>query len=374
MASTYKRNGTYYAKFHDSSREPANKRFSLRTSKKAEARHRLTDLERAISDGDFDPWRHDPFETVFTSTSAEVTSPKSRLFTIAEVIDAFSKAKRKQGRAESTIRKYTDIWRLLKRQVGEDRDLDKLTPNQVREFIYDQSIKPATQKARYRHIRAILRWAGEGDVLSSVEQPRVGEKLPKAVRKKELDQICRAVITDYREKRRDRRCRPREIVWLVPAFRFSFFTGLRGSELGRLRWSHVNLEKRRLTIYEQKSGNQDTIPLVKPAEELLRQVGPEEGLDAFVFHSPGGDRWDRSAKRFREHVSRQFGKYRDEAGVRSGLTLHGLRHGFATRLAENGSSAVAIKRAMRHSSISTSMKYVHLANGRLQEELDGAFS
>lgn len=374
MASTYKRNGTYYAKFHDSSRDPSNKRFSLRTSKKAEARHRLTDLERAISSGDFDPWRHDPFETVFAPDTDKAISPKATPFTVGEVIDAFSQAKRKQGRAESTIRKYTDIWRLLKRQVGPDRDLSKLTPNQVREFVYDQSIKPATQKARYRHVRAILRWAGEGDVLSPVEQPRVGEKLPKAVREEELDRICRAVIKDYREKRTDCRCRPREILWLVPTFRFAFFTGLRGSELGRLRWSHVNLEQRRLTVYEQKSGNQDTIPLVKPAEELLRGVGPETGLDTFVFHSPEGDRWGRSAKRFREHVSRQFGKYRDEAGVRSGLTLHGLRHGFATRLAENGSSAVAIKRAMRHSSISTSMKYVHLANGRLKEELDGAFS
>jgi integrase len=375
MASIYKRNDTYYAKFHDSSRSPTDKRFSLRTAEKSEARHLLTDLERAIRDGDFDPWRHNPFETVLASDAGNPQSPDATPFTVGEVIEAFSQAKRQQGRAESTIRKYRDIWRILKRQAGTHTDLSTLTTTQVRAFVYDPSIKPTTQKTRYRHIRAVLRWAGEGDALDQVEEPRAGKKLPKAVREEELDEICRSVVRGYQEKRRSGGCRPREILWLIPAFRFAYFTGLRGSELGRLRWTHIDLKRQRLTVYEQKSGNEDTIPLVEPAEALLRALDAgDRGSRAFVFHSPSGNRWDRSSKRFREHVSRQFATYRDKAGVRPNLTLHGLRHGFATRLAENGASAVVIKRAMRHSSISTSMKYVHLANGRLQEELDGAFS
>lgn len=375
MASIYRRNDTYYAKFHDSSREPTDKRFSLRTSKKDEARHLLTDLERAIGNGDFDPWRHDPFETVFAPEEDCPHNPEAASFTLSEVIEAFSQAKRQQGRAESTIQKYRDIWRILKRRAGPDRDLSALTPNQIRGFVYDSSIKPTTQKTRYRHIRAILRWAGEGDVLGQVEEPRAGKKLPKAVRAEELDKICQSVAKGYREKRMGGACRPREILWLIPLFRFAYFTGLRGSELGRLRWTHIDLKRQRLTVYEQKSGNEDTIPLVEPALALLQALDADDKSSrAFVFHSPSGNRWDRSSKRFREHVSRQFATYRDRAGVRPTLTLHGLRHGFATRLAENGASAIVIKGAMRHSSISTSMKYVHLANGRLQEELNGAFS
>jgi integrase/recombinase XerD len=94
---------------------------------------------------------------------------------------------------------------------------------------------------------------------------------------------------------------------------------------------------------------------------------------ACVFRSPRVESKERSAKRFREHLSRKFAEYRDEAGVRSSLTVHGLRHGFATRLAENGASAFVIKQAMRHESVQTSMKYVHMANEALKAEVEDAF-
>lgn len=285
----------------------------------------------------------------------------------------FSEAKRKQGRAESTIQKYQHIWRLLEKRVAEDKKVDDLTTDQLRDFVYDPSIKPATQQSRYRHVRAVLRWADEGSLLSPIERPRTGKKIPKAVREEELNQICQSLLDDYRAKRLDGRCRPRELVWLVPTFRFAYYSGLRGSELGRLRCSHVDLDRSRLAVFRQKSGHESTIPLVAAAKTLLRSLAPDQRGDAYVFCSPSGDRFNRSAKRFREHVSRKFAEYRDKAEVRSTLTMHGLRHDFATRLAENGASDVAIKKAIRHSSVSTSIKYIHMANGRLREELNDAF-
>ena len=259
------------------------------------------------------------------------------------------------------------------KRVGHDTKVGNLTPSQLRAFVYDDSIQPPTQKSRYRHSRAILRWADQGALLDGIEEPRTGKKLPKAVREGELDQICQAIVDDYQDKRRIGHCRFRELLWLIPTFRFAYFTGLRGSELGRLRWRHIDLARSRLTVLRQKSGNESTIPLIGPAEALLRGLNRSEGDGSFVFHSPRGDAWERSARWFREQISRQFATYRDEAEVRSNLTLHGLRHGFATRLAENGASAIAIKRAMRHSSVQTSMKYIHMANETLKTEIEDAF-
>jgi integrase len=73
-------------------------------------------------------------------------------------------------------------------------------------------------------------------------------------------------------------------------------------------------------------------------------------------------------------LSRKFAEYRDAAGVRPSVTLHSLRHGFATRLAENGASAVAIKNALRHASIQTSMRYVEMAGSKVAEEMEAAFT
>ncbi|MCS4102366.1 tyrosine-type recombinase/integrase [Salinibacter ruber] len=368
MASIFDRSGKYYAQFYDSDRSPNRKRFSLRTSNRKEARRRLTDFERAYENGDFDPWTDDPFAE---DTGEEETDGPS---TVGEAIEAFCEAKREQGRTDSTIRNYRKQWRLFARRVGKETALDDLESDDVRSFVYDRDVKATTGANRYRHVGAILRWKGHESIIDAVEKPKTGEKLPKAVRPDELRSICRAAVKDYREKRRKNHCRPREIVWIVPAIRFAYFTGLRGSELARVRWSHVDLDRQQLTIYRQKSGDESTIPLVKHAREILRRLYDGEYGDTFVFRSPRCDPTERSARRFREHVSRKFAEYRDEAGLRQQLTLHSLRHGFGTRLAENGASAIAIKRAMRHSDISTSMRYVHMANERLQSEVESAFA
>lgn len=368
MASIFDRSGNYYAQFYDSDRSPNRKRFSLRTSDRKEARRRLTDFERAYEAGEFDPWIDNPFNT--ETDEEENEGPE----TVGEAIEAFCKTKKEQGRTESTIRNYRKQWRLFRRRVGSETQLDNLKPDDVRSFVYDSEVKATTGANRYRHVRAVLRWTGHESVIDAVQKPKTGEKLPKALRPGELRSICREAVEDYRQKRHKGHCRPREIVWIVPAIRFAYFTGLRGSELARVRWSHVDLDRQQLTIYRQKSGNESTIPLVKPARELLQKLYDGEDGDAFIFRSPGCDPKERSARRFREHVGRKFSEYRDEAGVRAELTLHSTRHGFGTRLAENGASAIAIKRAMRHSEISTSMRYVHMANGRLQSEVESAFS
>jgi integrase len=369
MASIFDRSGNYYAQFYDSDSSPKRKRFSLRTSNRKEARRRLTDFERAYETGEFDPWTDDPF-SADESKEEDDEGPS----TVSEAIEAFCTAKKERGRSESTIRNYRKQWRLFRRRVGEDTALDDLEPEDVRSFVYDSDVKATTGANRHRHVGAVLRWCEHESVMDAVEKPKTGEKLPKAIRPDELRSICREAVKDYQEKRLNGGCRAREMLWIVPAIRFAYFTGLRGSELARLRWSHVDLEREQLTIYRQKNGDESTIPLIEPAREILRRLYDGEDGDTFVFRSPRCDGKERSARRFREHISRKFAEWRDEADARSELTLHSTRHGFATRLAENGASAVAIKSAMRHSDISTSMKYVHMAGKRLQSEVEAAFA
>jgi integrase len=373
MASIYDRNGTFYAQFYDADRTPTRKRFSLQTTDRQTANRRLRRLEQS----GFDPWTGTEPRAVWTDDSRGEESGDSRSLkspTLTAAIEQFTERKRRQGRAESTLRKYRDVWRLLCKRVGEDTPLKALTARHLRRFVYDPDIKRTTQAARYRHATAVLRWFDRDGVADAVEKPRTGRKLPKAIRERELRSICEATVKDYRRKRRNGHCRPREIVWCVPAFRLAYLTGLRGSELGRLRWSHVDLERGRLYIYEQKSGNEDTVPLVSDARTLLRRLYGGESGATFVVRSPQSPHRERSATRFREHLSRKFAEYRDAAGVRPSVTLHSLRHGFATRLAENGASAVAIKNALRHASIQTSMRYVEMAGSRVAEEMEAAFS
>jgi integrase len=363
MPSLYERNGNYYADYYDSSRSPSRKRFSLRTSDREEAKARLEEAERLRETGALDPWGDDPYDALRESEP-----------TLGALLDRFCEHKRQTGRAETTIQKYRDVWSRLFDEVGRDMPISEFTAGDVRRFCYDPDVKTVTGETRYRQLRVLLRWSEHAEeTIAHVEKPSPGPRRPKAIREEELKLLCETICDDYREKRRKGHCRPREIIWLIPTFRFAYYTGLRRSELSRLRWPDVRLGQEIVIVREQKQGGEDTVPLIAPAKEIVEKMGPKPNR-AYVFGSPDSPEFDRSLDRMNDTLSRQFGAYRKMAGIREEITLHSLRHGFATRLAQNGASAFAIKNAMRHSDVQTSQVYVHMVNDRLANEMEDAFS
>jgi integrase len=155
-------------------------------------------------------------------------------------------------------------------------------------------------------------------------------------------------------------------------FWFAFYTGMRASELGRLRWDHIDFERGLIYIYQQKNKKEQTIPLIEKAREVLS--GLERGEpEEFVFTSPRQTGTERSIESFRDRVSRAFTRARRLAEIDRPITFHSLRHGFCTMLAQAGKPAYVIKAAARHSDIQTSMIYVNLSNKHLKSEMDDAF-
>jgi integrase/recombinase XerD len=135
---------------------------------------------------------------------------------------------------------------------------------------------------------------------------------------------------------------------------------------------HLDFENDLIYIREQKNRKEQTIPFNRKAREVLRNV-VHRSKKEYVFQSPSFEGGERNPKWFRENVSSAFRKARERAGLRDELSFHSLRHGFCTMLAEAGKSAVVIKEAARHADISTSMRYVHMANEQLKSEVEDVF-
>jgi integrase len=208
-----------------------------------------------------------------------------------------------------------------------------------------------------------------------VEKPRKPNKLPKAITVIGLESLCEALRADYREKHEKRQVQKGEMLWRIPLFWFGLYTGMRRSELARMRWEHIDFERHLIYIFKQKNNKEQTIPLSKQARAVLSDspyVRRGEPRD-FVFRSPGFTRKSRSARNFGERASAAFRKAREKAGLPDTISFHSLRHGTATALAEAGKSAAVIKEVMRHADISTSLRYVHLANEYLKREVEGVF-
>jgi integrase len=375
MASLYKRsNGTYYASFYDEHRSPQQNRFSLKTSRKQAARRLLTDLERAYEQGDFDPWasgrKGDPFRYDEPDPLTDMT--------VGETIGRFTEAKRWEEKSERTIETYQGVWRRFASSVGRDRPLSDLTSSQITDFCHDETVSQATRRKRYRHIRGVLNWAVANDALSpnpmeETTPPSKSDKLPTPVRPEELERVCKAIREIYREKRRGGKCRARQIIWTLPVFRWAFYTGMRATEVGRLRWGHIDTERGLIALHEQKSGKAQTIPLINKAREVLRYVpGPREP-DVYVFRTPRSPLRDRNERCFGQSASRYFSRARDHAEINRPLTFHDLRAGFASMLAEAGKSAHVIREAMRHADLTMALKYVRVSRKRLRSEMEDAF-
>jgi integrase len=362
MATIYKRNsGTYGANF---TADGERTRFSLRTKDRTEARRKLTELEEAHSEGEFDPFEDDPFD-YGPDGSGELT--------LSQAISQFAAEKRKQDCAERTVSTYENVWRRFTEPLEGIRLLSDLSSRDVERFIHDGSVSDSTRHKRWRHVRAVLNYFDRTGTVEETTPPQRPDKLPTPVREGDLSDVIGALKEDYRDKRRRNCVRPGQMIWAVAPIKFAFYTGLRASEIGRLKWKHIDTERGLIRITEQKNGREQTIPLISKAAEVLEQTPKPRGPECYVFRAPSSPLRDRNAEAFGRRCSRRFCEARKDAEIGE-KTFHDLRAGFATALADAGMSAHQIRDAMRHADISTSLKYVRVSSQRLRSDMEQAFA
>jgi integrase len=141
--------------------------------------------------------------------------------------------------------------------------------------------------------------------------------------------------------------------WLQEIILFAVNTGLRQSEILDLEWSRVDLNRKTITILEQKNQGRDTLPLSEGALKVL-QNRAEACLNGtkYVFHIQNATRI--SSRNF----LRGFYSAARKAGIEN-LRFHDLRHTFATRLAQAGVALYTIQKLGRWKSISMVTRYAH---------------
>jgi len=126
--------------------------------------------------------------------------------------------------------------------------------------------------------------------------------------------------------------------------------GLRASEVVRLKVKHIDSALKIIRI-EQSKGRKDRNVMLSPETlDLLRQwwrARPSR-YDAGV---PIAERWlfpgNRHGKPMTtRQLSRLFHQAADAAGIKKAVTLHALRHSFATHLLERGTDIRIIQALM----------------------------
>ncbi len=146
--------------------------------------------------------------------------------------------------------------------------------------------------------------------------------------------------------------------------RVAAYAGLRLGELLALRWHDVDFASSALTVARAMSAGEETstksgrvrrVPMADQAAAALDRMSRRErytGPNDFVFCNVYGRALDDSALR------RRYRRAQAAAGVRP-LHFHGLRHTFGSLLAMRGVDVVTIQKAMGHSALATTSRYLH---------------
>lgn len=147
------------------------------------------------------------------------------------------------------------------------------------------------------------------------------KKLPKSVRPEEFVSLIKNAKDDY--------------VFKVAAL-LAYGAGMRISEV--LRCSKDHFKETSIFIPESKYGKERVVPIPKGWKASMLPMLP--------------------LKIIPRTLQRRYRKYNSMAGLPDYYTFHSLRHGFATRLLENGVPISHVQVLLGHSNISTTSIYV----------------
>jgi integrase/recombinase XerD len=145
--------------------------------------------------------------------------------------------------------------------------------------------------------------------------------------------------------------------------------GLRAGEVVRLKVKHIDSAQKIIRV-EQSKGRKDRNVMLSPETlDLLRQWWKARPTRCDPG-TPMEERWlfpgnRRGKPMTTRQLSRLFHEAADAAGIKKAVTLHALRHSFATHLLERGTDIRIIQALLGHDKLDTTARYTRVATGMI---------
>lgn len=186
-------------------------------------------------------------------------------------------------------------------------------------------------------------------------RPTREQKLPDILSKAEVQRVLGTVRI------------PRHRVYLSTVYA----CGLRRQEGLNLQVSHIDTERKALHIHKGKWSKDRYVPLPQPALELLRKWWATHRNPDWIFPA-GGQSSMASATTPMSHSSpwRALKAAVAECKIQKEVTIHSLRHAYATHLYEDGVSVHLIQKYLGHKSLATTARYLHATSVGEAESID----
>lgn len=265
-----------------------------------------------------------------------------------EQIGRFVAWMRSKRYSESTIKTYAESLKCFLlffsgRKVEELENDDLIHFNNV--YILNQGLSASFQNQVVNAVKLFYRTV-EGRRLDPelVHRPKRARVLPNVLSKEEVKAILQA---PYNLKHKAMLC-------------LIYSCGLRCGELLRLKIGEVD-SKRGLLLIRQSKGRKDrVVPLSLRILDLLRDYYKAYRPKVWLFE--GQQKGQPYDERSLQNVLKQAVH---KAGIVKPVSLHWLRHSYATHLLEAGTDLRYIQELLGHSRSSTTEIYTHVSRKQL---------
>lgn len=273
-----------------------------------------------------------------------------------------------KGCSPATIEAYRSDLKLFREFLRDDGTVPHvgaITPEVLRRYIADMSaggLAASTRGRRLYALRSLWNYLERADLVSDnptrkVATPRREQRLPAYLSAEECTRLLAACDDNHYV---DLAFRDRAILTVL------ICQGLRRAELLGLRLGDIDADAMTLLVRRGKGGKSRLLPL---ADQTLGAVADwlefrPAGDHSTLFVTRGGN--PMSPK----DLNRMFRRTVERSGIhRDHVTLHTLRHTFATLLLKKGVDVRTLQRLLGHASIETTALYLHLETDDLRGAL-----
>lgn len=263
------------------------------------------------------------------------------------------------GKSESTLRSYCS--HLAKLALHFNQVPTDIDPDQINDYLYLVKVEHNTPSDSYFKftvygLRFAYRMLGMKDKRVELPEIKHEKKLPVIVSREEMRRLLKA----------PKLLKHRVLLGLL------YGCGLRCFEVRSLKIADLDFDRKLAHVRNGKGKKDRYVPLsdllIRGLKSYMEAEQPRtwlfNGKEQEITGRAGGDFDSRYSQRGVQWAVQQAVK---EAGILKDVSVHTLRHTYATHLLEEGLDIMTIKDLLGHECIDTTMIYLHVAqSGRVK--------
>ena len=239
----YTSNGVYYALLKHQGKQ---KRASLQTTDKTVAKRKLGDLQRDLG---------------------KVDASQGRM-TLRELANRYLSTIQSQAAATVSLKNAVIDRLMVDLPLGADVQISKVKPSDLEAWLAKYPFGYSSYNHYLQVVKAMFEMAVEDKALVVSPAERIkGKKVVRPIRVTPTFEEFTAIITDVRQQKWNA-----EAQASADFLEFMGLVGVGQAEITGLQRQHVNLAKRQITFFRQKTKTPYTVPIYPQAEALVKKL------------------------------------------------------------------------------------------------------